>query len=119
LFCKYCKKKTHVIENCYKLQNKEKRNREKGKTDGTASIASDNSNDNGDVLVAFAGCATDDAQWILDSACSYHVCITDLCLVPMKLCRTEALFGWAIIPLALLLAWAPCRSRCSMGLCAH
>ncbi len=35
LFCKYCKKTNHVIENCYKLQNKEKRNKEKGKTGGT------------------------------------------------------------------------------------
>jgi hypothetical protein len=64
----------HVIENCYKLQNKEKRNKDKGKISGTVSVASKNSSDNGDVLIAFAGCATDDAQWILDSACSYHVC---------------------------------------------
>lgn len=74
LFCKYCKKTNHVIENCYKLQNKEKRNKEKGKTGGTVSVASENNSDNGDVLIAFAGCAADDAQWILDSACSYHVC---------------------------------------------
>jgi hypothetical protein len=119
LFCKYCKKTNHVIENCYKLQNKEKRNKEKGKTGGTVSVASENNSDNGDVLIASAGCAADDAQWILDSACSYHVCTKNLCSVPMKLCRTEALFGWVIIPLALLLAWAPCKSRCSMGLYAH
>jgi len=75
LFCRYCKKKNHEIENCYKLQNKEKRNKDKGKSDSSASIACDNSSDNGDVLIAFAGCASDDAQWILDSACSYHVCI--------------------------------------------
>ena len=25
-FCRYCKKDTHVIEDCWKLQNKEKRN---------------------------------------------------------------------------------------------
>jgi hypothetical protein len=80
LFCRYCncKKKNHEIENCWKLQNKEKRNNTfepKGKTDGSASVVSSNSFDNGDVLIAFAGCASDDAQWILDSACSYHVCI--------------------------------------------
>jgi transposase InsO family protein len=74
LFCKYYKKTNHVIKNCYKLQNKEKRNKDKGKTGGTVSVASENSSDNGDVLIAFAGCAADDAQWILDSACSYHVC---------------------------------------------
>jgi hypothetical protein len=40
LFCKYCKKTNHVIENCYKLKNKEKRNKDKGKTSGTVSVAS-------------------------------------------------------------------------------
>jgi hypothetical protein len=78
LFCRYCKRKNHNIENCWKLQNKEKRNdtlKPKGKIDGSASVASDNSSDNGDVLIAFAGCASDDAFWILNSACSYHVCI--------------------------------------------
>jgi hypothetical protein len=47
---------------------------DKGKTGVTVYVASKNSSDNGDVLIAFAGCAVDDAQWILDSACSYHVC---------------------------------------------
>jgi hypothetical protein len=76
-FCRYCKKENHEIENCWKLQNKEKRNntfKPKGKTDGSASVASDNSSDNGDVLIAFTGCASNDAHWILDFACSYHVC---------------------------------------------
>jgi hypothetical protein len=40
-----------------------------GKTDGSASVASNNNSDNGDVLIAFARCASDDAHWILDSAC--------------------------------------------------
>jgi hypothetical protein len=78
LFCRYCKRKNHNIENCSKLQNKKKRNdtsKSKGKTDGSASVASDNSSDNGDVLIAFAGCASNDSLWKLDSACSYHVCI--------------------------------------------
>jgi hypothetical protein len=61
------------------LQNKEKRNgtsKPKGKIDGSASISFDNSSNNVDVLITFAGCAFDDAHWILDSACSYHVCIS-------------------------------------------
>jgi hypothetical protein len=73
LFCRYRKRKNHNIDNCWKLQNKEKRNdtsKPKGKTDGSASVASDN----GDVRIAFAGCGSDDSLWILDSACSYHVC---------------------------------------------
>jgi hypothetical protein len=67
----------HNIDNCWKLQNKEKNDtsKPKGKTDGSASVASDNSYDNGDVLIAFARCASNDSLWILDSACSYHVCI--------------------------------------------
>ncbi|CAD6232026.1 unnamed protein product [Miscanthus lutarioriparius] len=53
-FCRYCKKDTHVIEDCWKLQNKEKRN--------------------GDVLVVFVGCVAGRDKWILDSTCSFHIC---------------------------------------------
>jgi hypothetical protein len=78
LFCRYCKRKNHNIDNCWKLQNKEKRNnmsKPKGKTDGSASIFFDNSYDNGDVFITFVGCASVDSLWILDSACSYQVYI--------------------------------------------
>jgi hypothetical protein len=78
LFCRYYKRKNHNIDNYWKLQNKEKRNdtsKPKGKTDGSAFVASDNSFNNGDVLITFARCASDDSLWILDSACSYHVYI--------------------------------------------
>jgi hypothetical protein len=74
-FCKYCKKKSHFIEDCWKLQNKEKRNGMKHKSDGKTSVAASENFDNGDVLIAFAGCASMNSEWILDSACSYHVCI--------------------------------------------
>ena len=79
-FCMYCKKDTHVIEDCCKLQNKEKRNgtykpKNKSDGDGKASIVSavDNS-DSGDVLVVFAGCVAGRDEWILDSICSFHIC---------------------------------------------
>jgi hypothetical protein len=77
LFCRYCKRKNHNIDNYCKLQNKKRNNtsKPKGKTDGSASDASDNSSDNGDILNAFARCASDDYLWILDSACLYHVYI--------------------------------------------
>jgi hypothetical protein len=39
-----------------------------------AAIASGGS-DNGDVLIAFVGYASMNSEWILDSACSYHVYI--------------------------------------------
>ena len=64
-----------------KLKNKEKRTstyREKGKSNdrGNASIAASKEDySNGDSLVAFAGCANSDDEWILDSAASFHICI--------------------------------------------
>src|SRR5438132_1885601 len=60
-FCRYCKKDNHDISECYKLKNKEKRNstyKAKGKFDeeGKASIAANDSNSDGEILVAFLGC---------------------------------------------------------------
>jgi hypothetical protein len=78
LFCRYCKRKNQNIENYSKVQNKEKRNdtsKPKGKTDRSAFVASNNSSDNGDALIAFVRYASDDSLWILDHAHSYHVCI--------------------------------------------
>jgi hypothetical protein len=80
-FCKYCKKDNHFISECYKLKNKEKRTgtyKEKGKlnNEGNASVAaSKTDNSTGDMLVAFAGCANSDDEWIFDSAASFHICI--------------------------------------------
>jgi hypothetical protein len=71
-FCRYCKRNNHVINDCWKLKNKEKR---KSQEDGKAIVASSDSSDSGDVLIAFAGCVSMNSEWILDSACSYHVCI--------------------------------------------
>jgi hypothetical protein len=80
-FCHYCKKDNHFISECYKLKNKEKRTgtyREKNKSndEGKASIAASISeNSDGDTLVAFAGCANNGDEWILDSGASFHICI--------------------------------------------
>ena len=57
----YCKKDNHYIIECYKLKNKEKRNsisNSRGKTEdeGKASVATESGGE-GDVLVAFVGCA--------------------------------------------------------------
>jgi hypothetical protein len=62
------------------LKNKEKRNgtnRSKNKLedDGKAAVMSGDSSDNGDVLIAFISCVSMNFEWILDSACSYHICI--------------------------------------------
>jgi len=79
--CKYCKKDDHFISECYKLKNKEKITstyREKGRLndEGNASVvASKADNSNGDLLVAFAGCANSVDEWILDSTTSFHIYI--------------------------------------------
>jgi hypothetical protein len=46
-----------VIENCWKLKNKERR-KNKSQEDGKATVASGDSSDSGDVLIAFAGCVS-------------------------------------------------------------
>ena len=77
-FCRYCKKNNHIIFECIKLKNKEKRAgtyRPKGKPneEGNASGATDGSSDGNAVLVAFAVCANSGDEWILDSAASFHI----------------------------------------------
>jgi hypothetical protein len=68
-FCKYCKKKNHFIEDCWKLQNKDKR-----KSDGKAFVISGAENsDSGDCLVVFVGCVVGHDEWVFDTACSFHI----------------------------------------------
>jgi hypothetical protein len=55
-FCKYCKT-SHMIEGCWKLKNKEKCKNKSG-DDGKAVVVLGDSSDNGDVLIAFAGCVS-------------------------------------------------------------
>jgi hypothetical protein len=78
-YCKYCKKSSHFISECYKLKNKEMKKdtlKPNGKTEdeGNASVAAESGSE-GDVLVAFARCANIDDEWILNSACTFHICI--------------------------------------------
>ena len=79
-FCRYCKKDNHVIDNCYKLQNKEKRNgtyKLKNKSDGNgkgnASVAASESSD-GECLAVFAHCVSRDDEMIIDTTASFHIC---------------------------------------------
>jgi hypothetical protein len=51
-FCKYCKKKTHFIDEFWKLKNKENR---KNNLDGKASVVTGAGSDFGDCLVVLAG----------------------------------------------------------------
>jgi hypothetical protein len=70
-FCKYCRKKTHFIEECWKLKNKENR---KNNVDGKASVVTGAGSNSGDCLVVLAGCVSGNEEWMLDSACSFHTC---------------------------------------------
>ncbi|CAD6206844.1 unnamed protein product [Miscanthus lutarioriparius] len=64
----------HNVEDCRKVQNKEKRkNKSAGKVSVVAAAAASN-DDSGDCLVVFAGCVAGHDEWILDSACSFHIC---------------------------------------------
>jgi hypothetical protein len=105
--CKYYKKKTHFIEDCRKLQNKEKR---KNNSDGKASIVSAAENSNsGDCLVVFASCVSGHDEWILDSTCSFHICINRDWFSSLNLCRKEMLCAWEMITRVTL--WASALSR--------
>ena len=57
------------------MQNKEKRkNAGNDNISNVVSAAAGNS-DSGDCLVVLAGCVASRDEWILDSACSFHICI--------------------------------------------
>ena len=71
-FCNYCKKTNHFIEDCLKLKNKEEK---KNNSNGKASVVSAADSDSGDCLVVLAGCVSGHDEWILDSTCSFHICI--------------------------------------------
>ncbi|WVZ50367.1 hypothetical protein U9M48_001625 [Paspalum notatum var. saurae] len=67
-FCYYCKKDNHRT-GTYREKNK-------SNDDGKASVAASSSdNSDGDTLVAFAECANNGDEWILDSGASFHICI--------------------------------------------
>jgi hypothetical protein len=71
-FCVYCKLTNHNVEDCKKVQNKERR---KNKSAGKVSVAAAASDDESrDCLVVLAGCVASHDEWILDSACSFHIC---------------------------------------------
>jgi hypothetical protein len=63
--------KTHFIEECSKLKNKESR---KNNPDGKASVVTGAGSDSGDCLVVLASCVSGNEEWILDFACSFHIC---------------------------------------------
>ncbi|KAG8490339.1 hypothetical protein CXB51_015583 [Gossypium anomalum] len=74
--CNFCKKKGHIKSECYKLQNKIKREaaNQKGKQPenfGEADVVEDYSD--GELLVASVNDSKVSEEWILDSGCTFHI----------------------------------------------
>lgn len=78
VYCFYCKKKGHVKRDCDKLQAKGNlvaNNRGQSSNSDDANIT-EYLSDGGDVMVTVVSDVESkpDEEWILDSACSHHVC---------------------------------------------
>ncbi|KAG8492474.1 hypothetical protein CXB51_009570 [Gossypium anomalum] len=74
--CNFCKKKWHIKSECYKLQNKIKREaaNQKGKqleNFGEADVVEDYSD--GELLVTSVNDSEVNEEWILDSGCTFHM----------------------------------------------
>ncbi|KAG8499283.1 hypothetical protein CXB51_005781 [Gossypium anomalum] len=74
--CNFCKKKGHIKSDCYKLQNKIKREaaNQKGKQPenfGEADVVEDYSD--GELLVASVNDSKVSEEWMLDSSCTFHM----------------------------------------------
>jgi len=64
-----CHKEGHFRKNCHELKNKGK---EKVSNDGNAAVAKGDSDDDENVLAVSSFCIS--KGWVLDSACSFHLC---------------------------------------------
>ena len=75
--CKYCKKKGHIIDYCYYLQNKNKVvANQKGNqpiNSGQVSVGEDDHND-GELLVVSNADSNPYEEWVLDYGCTFHMC---------------------------------------------
>ncbi|KAG8500494.1 hypothetical protein CXB51_002743 [Gossypium anomalum] len=74
--CNFCKKKGHIKSECYKLQNKIKREatNQKGKqpeNSGEVDVVEDYSD--GELLVTSVNNSEVSEEWILDSGCTFHM----------------------------------------------
>ncbi|KAJ9546957.1 hypothetical protein OSB04_019500 [Centaurea solstitialis] len=75
-FCNFCKRKGHTMEECFKLQAK---NKAKNKTTGTSGEADvveqgEVGYCNGEVLMVSEGMMNTSEEWILESGCTFHMC---------------------------------------------
>ena len=76
--CYYCKKKSHVKAESFKLKNRTERSDQNGKmleNSGEASVIKDveDLNNQGDLIVIFDSRVNSTYDWILDTACTFHM----------------------------------------------
>ncbi|KAL5740548.1 hypothetical protein ACOSQ2_029728 [Xanthoceras sorbifolium] len=72
LTCNYCKKKGHIKSECFKLKNKQQNKDQKRDEPAEASIVQNQ--EQCDLLLVCADEAKTRNEWILDTACSFHMC---------------------------------------------
>ena len=73
--CNYCKKHGHIKIECYKLQNKMKREATSSNQPSTSDQPIANAtHHSGEILAIPDSEPKSSREWILDSACSFHVC---------------------------------------------
>ena len=99
------------------MQNKEKRNgtyKPNGNKQGeiSANVGRDDSSDN--ALVVIIGCAKTNDEWVLDTACTFHMCPHTDWITTFD-STTAGGFVLGIIHHARLKALVLFKSRCSMA----
>lgn len=72
LYCRYCKKPNHVKADCWKLKKKLE-NQQKNKP-GEANANTVEEDSDGSVLLVSSDALKSKGDWIMDSACSFHMC---------------------------------------------
>ena len=109
-FCNSCKKKGHVIDECYKLQNK---NRNKGNASSSQYHTDVAEDDIGDLLVMTDNVKASSPEWILDMGCTYYMCPNHDWFSTYDHARGQ--FGLGMITYARLQVKVMSKSRCLMG----
>jgi len=71
--CNYCGKLGHIVANGWQLQDK--REKEEDNSHEPAEVLFAQSDSDGDVLFATSTARGSNSDWILDSGCTYHMCL--------------------------------------------
>ena len=75
-FCNFCKRKGHIIDECFRLQAKNKAKNNSAGSSGEADVAEKDEGgaSDGEVLMVSGGNTKTSEEWILDSGCTFHMC---------------------------------------------